>query len=51
MIKPTLTAMASKTKNTKATQEPFPLAHMILFATAIGNQEYVPEPPHYKEKL
>lgn len=43
--------MASKIKNTKATKDTLPLAHMILSATAIGNQEYVSEPPNYEEKL
>lgn len=43
--------MASKMKNTKAAQETLPLAHMLSSAIIIGNQEYVPEPPHLEKKL
>lgn len=43
--------MDPKTKTNKATKESLPLAHMLSSANVIGNQEYVPEPPNYKEKL
>lgn len=38
-------------KNTKAVKGPLPMANMIPCATIVGNQEYVPEPPNYEEKL
>lgn len=43
--------MVSKTKITKAAKEYLQLAHMLPSANVVGNQEYVPEPPHYEEKL
>lgn len=42
--------MASKIKTSKATKESLPLARVLSFASVVGNQEYVPEPPHYEEK-
>lgn len=40
-----------KSKGTKASKDSMPMANTLSCAQVIANQEYVPEPPNYEEKL